>query len=80
MDASAAGGYRPFMAAAPRDDERDVAVVVGLLRRSGPCPFAGLCDVLEQDHWSRDRVEHAVIEAWAQSQLSVDREDRLVAL
>jgi hypothetical protein len=73
-------GMGTVMTASPENRDRDVAIVIDLLRRRGPRSLSQLCDALRGDSWSNERVEHAVIEAWSGNRLSVDRDDRLVAL
>lgn len=61
-------------------DDTDRDLVVLLLQRFGPRTLAGLYACAELADWQTIRIERAVVHAWSDSRLSVDREDRLVAL
>lgn len=58
----------------------DRDVVVDLLRRSGPRTIGALREERPLRQWPDARIEHAVVQAWADSRLSIDVEDRLIAL
>lgn len=58
----------------------DRDVVVNLLRRIGPRTITDLRDDASMAQWPETRVERAVIQAWADSRVTIDVEDRLVAL
>jgi hypothetical protein len=63
-----------------QDVTTDVRSVLVLLRERGPRTVQQLCVELEDGSWGRDRVEQAVAVAWSLSLVSLDVEDRLVAL
>jgi hypothetical protein len=61
-------------------DDQDRETVVHLLARFGPCTLRALGARPELSDWPFIRVERAVVQAWSDGVLSVDREDRLLAL
>lgn len=58
----------------------DAARVIAHLRRNGPETIHDLLHDDELADWSTERVEDAVVDAWAQTLIFVDRQDRLVPL
>jgi hypothetical protein len=63
-----------------RWDDRDVIHVVRALHRWGPQSLPDLVDDPELAGWPAQRVEHAVVTAWAQNVIFVDTRSLLVAL
>lgn len=58
----------------------DADEVIGVLDTNGPRSLASLRDHPAFAGWPRARLERAVVEAWTTDRLSLDVEDRLVAL
>ena len=63
----------------PRVDS-DVACVVNALHRSGPIDLGDLGDQPQLTNWGRQRLEHAVVSAWASDLISFDSRDLIVVL
>lgn len=60
--------------------EADVAVVVHLLRTSGPLPMRELATEPALLDWTAARIENAVVGAWSQDLIFVDDRDLIVAI
>lgn len=60
--------------------DRDVTAVLQALRRWGPASIDQLGIELSAMAWDHDRIQQAVVAAWAAGLLSFDVDDRLVAL
>lgn len=58
----------------------DVSAVLLRLRTFGPRTLGQLCHELAGEAWDPDRVERAVVLGWNAGLLSVDVDDRLLAL
>jgi hypothetical protein len=63
-----------------RREEADAARVVRVLRLAGPLTLTGLARHPALSGWPRDRLENAVVSAWASTQIFVDTRDLLVAI
>jgi hypothetical protein len=61
-------------------DDTDVARVLRALHRAGPLPLRDLSHEPDLLDWPAQRIEHAVVSAWARNLISFDNRDLVVAL
>jgi hypothetical protein len=61
-------------------DQSDVAQVVRTLREAGPMRLSDLLRHPDLVGWRSDRLNDAVVVAWADDLISIDPRDLLVAL
>ena len=61
-------------------EETDVALVVRALHRSGPTLLGDLPRDPALDGWPAQRLQHAIVSAWARNLIFFDTQDLLVAI
>lgn len=58
----------------------DADSLVAVLAEGGPASYAVLRDSAGSAGWPAERLEHAVADAWGDGRISIDHDDRLLAL